>query len=352
MQENTIFTMFSMTKPIICTALMLLYEEGLFHLMDPVSKFIPGFSDLQVFAGGTAAEPILEPLHREVTVRDLLAHTSGLTYHWLEDSPVEAMYRQAGVATNRPLSDFVAALLKQPLAFQPGTKWRYSFSHDVVAYLIEIISGESAASFLQSRLFGPLGMADTGYYVPADKLNRYASMYGAHEVLDTDMTVTKWFGAAIEGVNRRLSGPHDRLESAPHEIYRGGHGLVSTANDYHNFCQMLLHNGKYKGQQIMGRKTVELMTTNHLAEDLLPYNLAGFDNPGFGYGLGFSVVHDVAQTQMPGSIGTFAWGGAANTTFWIDPPRRVGRHSACSIPALRTSSDFSGLPAACLFSHY
>ncbi|MCA9985211.1 MAG: beta-lactamase family protein [Anaerolineales bacterium] len=323
MMPDTIFRIFSMTKPIICTALMLLFEEGRFRLYDPVSRYIPAFADLKVYAGEDENGLRLEPLAREVTIRDLLTHTSGLTYHWLEYGPVEALYRREKVASDKPLAEFVADLLKLPLAFQPGTRWRYSYAHDVVAYLVEVISGQTAAEFLQARLFGPLGMVDTGYFVPADKLDRFAAMYGSRNVISPEMTVTEWFGAAIMGANNLLAGPEDGIEASPHEIHRGGHGLVSTAMDYYRFSQMLLDGGLANGQRIMSRKTIELMASNHLAPELLPYELAGLPSPGGGYGLGFRVLTDVAQTQLPGSVGSFSWGGAANTTFWIDPKEQL-----------------------------
>ena len=190
-----------------------------------------------------------------------------------------------GVSADQPLADFVADLLKLPLAFQPGTAWRYSFSHDVVARLVEIIGGQAFDDYLRAHIFEPLGMVDTGFHVPPDKHHRFASMYGSGEVLGPDITGTQLFDDLDAGVNVRIAGPVDSLESLPHRVLRGGHGLVSTAADYLRFCQMMLNGGELEGQRILGRKTVELMTTNHLAPELLPIDEGGLYRPGFGYGL-------------------------------------------------------------------
>jgi CubicO group peptidase (beta-lactamase class C family) len=320
MRPDAIFRIYSMTKPIVCVALMTLYEQGLFQLNLPVAAFIPAFNSLKVYAGeDEAGEMILEDLQRPVTIRDLLTHTSGLTYHWFEYGRVEQLYREAQLPFDNPIDEFVADLVKLPLAFQPGTSWRYGLSHDVVAYLVQLISGKPVDVYLRETIFEPLGMADTGYYVPEKKLNRFVTMYGSHNVLASDMTITRWFGDALEGASRYLAGQADSLESAPHQAFRGGHGLVSTAADYLRFAQMLLNGGELDGRSILGRKTLELMTTNNLPPQLLPYELGGVPSPGQGYGLGFRVLLDLGQSQTVGSVGEFGWGGAASTTFWVDP---------------------------------
>lgn len=319
MRPDAIFRIYSMTKPIICVALMTLYEQGYFQLITPVSTFIPGFSDLKVFGGESESGVQLVDLEREVTIHDLLTHTSGLTYHFLEYGPVEEMYRVAGVSSQKPLADFIDDLLRLPLAVQPGTTWRYSVAHDVVAYLIEIISGQPLDVYLHDNLFEPLGMVDTGYYVPEDKLDRFAAMYGSCELMEPDVTVTRWYGEAMDGVNKLLAGARNCPESAPHGVFRGGHGLVSTAPDYMRFCQMLLNSGELDGVRVLGRKTVELMTANQLKPELLPYEIGGVYSPGYGYGLGFNVLMDVGQCGTLGSLAGYGWGGAASTTFWIDP---------------------------------
>jgi CubicO group peptidase (beta-lactamase class C family) len=298
---------------------MVLYEQGQFQLYDPVSRFIPAFKELKVYAGEDEDGLKLEELAREVTVRDLLTHTSGLTYHFLEYGPVEAAYRDAKVSSEKPLAEFVADLVKLPLAFQPGTAWRYSFAQDVAAYLVELLSGQPLDVYLREKLFEPLGMADTGFHVPAGKLDRIAAQYGSANILQPEMTFTRWFGDAAAGVNRRISGPTDSLESAPHQVFRGGHGLVSTAPDYLRFCRMLLNQGELDGVRVLGRKTVECITMNHLAPELMPIEIGGVPSPGYGYGLGFQVLVDVGQCQTLGSAGEYGWAGAASTSCWIDP---------------------------------
>jgi CubicO group peptidase (beta-lactamase class C family) len=322
MQPDTIFRLYSMTKPITCVALMTLYEKGHFQLFDPVAKFIPAFQDLQVCADGAGSAGELVDLERPVTVRDLLTHTSGLTYPFLEYGPAEEMLRGMPVST-LPLSEFVDSCLKVPLAFQPGTSWRYSVAHDVVAHLIEVMSGQSVDVYLRENVFEPLGMVDTGYYAPRDKLDRLSAMYGTADLAQLGMTFAKWFEDAAVADRRLLGEPTDSLESGPHSVFRGGHGLVSTAQDYYRFCQMLLNEGELSGTRILGRKTVELMTANHLRPELMPYEIQGMYSPGSGYGLGVGVILDVAQSQFPGSVGTYGWSGAASTDFWVDPQEQL-----------------------------
>lgn len=319
MQPDTLFRIYSMTKPIVSVALMMLYEKGHFQLFDPVSKFIPAFKDLKVYTSGGESGFELVDLKREVTIRDLLTHTSGLTYHFWEYGPVEEMYRETSVSSNKPLPEFITDLLKLPLAFQPGTCWRYSFSTDIVAYLIEVISGKSLDVFLRGNLFEPLGMVDTGYYVPQEKLGRFAAMYGSGNIFSPQITGTKVYKDAEEGINILLAGPTDSLESKPHSIFRGGHGLVSTAPDYLRFCQMLLNMGEIAGKRFLSRKTIELMTTNHLSPKLMPIEIGGEDWLGYGFGLGFRVLTDLGQCEILGSVGEYGWSGAASTYFWIDP---------------------------------
>ena len=302
---------------------MTLYEKGYFQLPYPVSMYIPAFQDLQVYAGGEGEDVELVDLARPVTVRDLLTHTSGLTYHFLEYGPVEEMYRKAGVSSPKPLAEFVADLLKMPLAFQPGTAYRYSYAHDVVAHLIEVISGQPLDEYLQENLFGPLGMVDTGYSVSQTKLDRFAAMYGTGDCLEPDMTATNWYADAETAGSHLIANATNSLESGSHKVFRGGHGLVSTAQDYYRFCQMLLNGGVLGDARILGRKTIELMTANGLLPELLPYEIGGMYSPGYGYGLGMNVLMDLGQAQIPGSVGTFGWGGAASTGFWIDPQEQL-----------------------------
>lgn len=320
MATNTIFRIYSMTKLVTSAALLTLYEQGHFQLTTPAATFIPAFNDLQVYAGEDPnGEMRLEPLARPVTIRDLMTHMSGLSYHWLNYGPVETLYRESGVSTPKPLDQFVEDLLKLPLAFQPGTRWRYSYAHDVCARLVEIISGKSFDAYLKETFFDPLGMSDTDFYVPESKLDRFAAMYGSVDVLESETTIESWFGRAMAGENNLLASPTGSLESSPHNVMRGGHGLVSTAEDYLKFGQMLLNNGRLNGEQFMGRKTIEVMTANHIPEHLLPWDIGGMPTPGYGYGLGVQRYMDHGSAMALGSIGEFGWLGAANTSCWIDP---------------------------------
>jgi CubicO group peptidase (beta-lactamase class C family) len=185
------------------------------------------------------------------------------------------------------------------------------------------MSGQSVDAYLHENVFEPLGMVDTGYYVRQDKLDRLAAMYGTGRFLEPDMTATKWYEDPEVAGNRVLATSTDSLESSPHNVFRGGHGLVSTAQDYYRFCQMLLNGGELEGSRILGRKTIELMVANHLAPELMPYEIGGVYSPGYGYGLGFSALLDLAQSQCPGSEGVYGWGGAASTDFWIDPQEEL-----------------------------
>ena len=323
MQPDTIFRIYSMTKPITCVALMMLYEKGYFQLSEPVAKFIPAFQNLKVYAGDETSGMRLVDLKRPVTLRDLLTHTAGLTYAFLEYGPVEALYRQDHAILAKSLAEFVADVVKRPLAFQPGTAWRYSVAHDFLAYLVERMSGQPFDVYLRANVFEPLGMTDTGFYVPAAKLDRLAALYGSAHIEEPDMTGSKAWMAAANGVHRLLAGPADSRESTPHRVIRGGHGLVSTAPDYFRFCQMLLNKGELDGIRLLGRKTIELMTVNHLAPELMPYEIGWSYSPGYGYGLGFRVLQDVGQCGTLGSPGEYGWGGAATTYFWIDPQEEL-----------------------------
>jgi len=280
MRTDTIFRIYSMTKPVTSAALLTLYEKGCFQLTDPVAKFIPAFADLKVYAGGDRANMELVDLERPVTVHDLMTHTSGLTYQWLEYGSVEEMYRELDTWTDDSLPEFVAALAELPLAFQPGAAWRYSVAHDVLAYLIEILSDRPLDAYLQETLFEPLGMVDTGFCVREGALDRFSAMYGSLRIEESDSTAMQWYMRAAEGVNECLARPEESREAAPHSVFRGGNGLVSTAADYWRFAQMLLGNGALEGTRILGRKTVELMTTNHLPAELMPYELQGMYSPG------------------------------------------------------------------------
>ncbi|MFQ5814181.1 MAG: serine hydrolase domain-containing protein [Anaerolineae bacterium] len=308
MQFDTIFRIYSMTKPITSVALMTLYEEGRFQLYDPVSKFIPEFANVEAFAGTTEEGFEVIELEREITIRHLLTHTAGLTYDFFDDSPVDAMYRDAGLdQPDGTLEEVVHKLVKLPLVHQPGTAWRYSMATDVLGYLIEVISGVPLDTFFEQKIFKPLGMEDTDFYVPEAKLDRFATMYGPTE----------------DGGMELLDAPATSQYTKPPRFLSGGAGLVSTASDYMRFAQMLLDGGELDGTRLLGRKTLELMTTNHLPDELIPIQLQPHTLHGCGFGLGFRVLVNVAQAGRLGSEGEFGWGGAASTSFFVDPKEKL-----------------------------
>ena len=301
MQRDAIFRIYSMTKPITSVAVMMLYEEGRFQLDDPVSKYIPEFKDLKVYAEGTSENIQVAPLERDITIRHLLTHTSGLTYGLFSNTPVDSLYLKAEVLSNEgTLQDMIDKLSHIPLLYQPGSTWHYSVSLDVLGYLVEVLSDMPFDQFLALRIFQPLGMKDTGFYVPEDKVHRFAANYGPDE--NGGITV--------------IDKPTTSAFAKPTRFFAGGHGLVSTASDYIRFAQMLLNGGELEGTRLLGRKTVEFMMTNHLPEELVV-------SPGAGFGLGFAVITDVVKTGILGSEGLSFWAGYANTYFWIDPQEKL-----------------------------
>jgi CubicO group peptidase (beta-lactamase class C family) len=314
MRDDTIFRIYSMTKPITSVALMTLYERGAFQLEDPVHRFIPAWRDLRVYDGGNHPAFATRPVERAMTVRDLFTHTSGLTYGFMERTNVDRAYRRLGIGERgTTLDEMIAALAKLPLEFSPGTRWNYSVATDVLGHLIERISGRRLDAFLRDEIFAPLGMVDTAFHVPAEKLERLASNY-------------------MRMPDKTLRVEDDRAKSLyaePPAYLSGGGGLVSTARDYLRFCQMLLNGGELGGARILGRKTIELMTMNHLpgGQDVSQLNIGGQFSQvayeGVGFGLGFSVTLDLARAQTVGSVGEYAWGGAASTAFWIDPKEEL-----------------------------
>lgn len=317
MTPDTIFRIYSMTKPVVSTALMLLHEEALFQLDDPVAAHLPAFATTQVMA----ADGSLEAPVRPVTVRDLLTHTSGLTYDFMEDTPVGQLYRDARIMNHagRSLADLVDAIAELPLSSQPGARWHYSVGIDVAARLIEVLSGQSLGAFLSERLFEPLGMIDTGFGVADDQLDRLSAMYGLPDLVGEGHTVTKLVEAALTGFDERIDVSATYPTDTPDVFQRGGLGLFSTIGDYARFAQMLAANGRWHDERIISRKTLELMHSNHLPLDLLPWDLLGRNNNGLGFGLGSRVMMDVAASAGTGSVGEFGWAGAAKTYFWVDP---------------------------------
>lgn len=294
---DTIFRIYSMTKPITSIALMMLYEQGRFHLQDAVSKYIPEFAETRVIAPYGK----LEKPSPEMTIQDLLRHTSGISYlDFYDDEPIVGAFVEGKPwASENTLQDMIRRLVKAPLVYQPGTQWSYSAATNVVGYLVEVLSGSSLGDFFEEHIFQPLGMVDTLFRVPEDKLSRFATLYGDTKENKLDILTHEMFG---DYVNTRL--------------HYGGGGLVSTLPDYLRFAKCLLNKGDLDGFRLIGRKTLEMMAINHLPENVsLPSDWL----PGFGFGLGFSVVKDVAATGEMGSVGNYGWGGWASTNFWVDP---------------------------------
>jgi CubicO group peptidase (beta-lactamase class C family) len=319
MTADTIFRLYSQTKPVICTALMTLLEEGRFRLIEPLAKYIPAFGAVKVLeADGHLVAPV-----RPILIRDVMTHMSGLTYHFVEESGVGKMYTDAKLlAAHHSLEAAIDDLARFPLAFQPGSNWRYSVGIDVAARLIEVISGRPLGAFLRERLFEPLGMADTAFGVPPEKRDRLAAMYGRPDIFG-DVTMGSEYAAWLSGVNERIDVSKSYPVDSPDVFVRGGHGLFSTIGDYFRFAQMLANGGELDGERVLGRKTLELMHSNHVPASLLPLEIGGLPLPGYGFGLGSRVLLDVAQSGAPGSVGEFGWSGAAKTHYWVDPKEEL-----------------------------
>ncbi len=299
MQTDTIVRIYSMTKPITSTAAMMLCEEGKLELDDPVCKYLPEFADLKVLANPGAKETDVVEAKRAMSVRDLLRHTSGLTYGAWGNSAVHQAYRRDKVLDWKTddLADMVEKLGKIPLLHQPGTVWHYGVSTDVLGRLVEVVSGQSLDVFFSERIFKPLEMNDTAFYVPDDKRDRFAATFGP----DAD--------GGIKVVDSPLVGRYNKGL----KLLSGGGGLVSTASDYMRFCRMLLDKGQLDdGRRLLKTETVELMTQNHLPQGVL-------QRPGVGFGLGFAVRFEPTDDEAGSPAGEYGWGGAASTHFWISP---------------------------------
>ena len=322
LSDDTVFRIYSMTKPVISAALMTLYEEGRFQLTDSIAKYISAFRSTKVLQGSLSERKEVD-LVRPITVRDLLTHTAGLTYNFLEDSPVSELYRSTNLMSNadRPLEAVIGELARIPLAYQPGATWHYSMATDVIAHLIEVLSGQPLQDFLQQRLFSPLAMNSTGFSVPPSEHHRIATMYGHPDI--TTSTMSRIIAAWKSGYNERIDVEKTYPSTNRQSFARGGHGLFSTAADYQRFAQMLLNRGTLNGERILSPRIVDFMHQNHLRESLLPFEIGGIMRSGYGFGLGSRVLMNVAESALPGSIGEYGWAGAAKTYFWVDPKEEL-----------------------------
>jgi CubicO group peptidase (beta-lactamase class C family) len=315
LRDDSIFRIYSMTKPVASVAVMILWERGLFQLDDPVERYIPEFGKIKVIYPERGSNSLLEP-ENKITVKQLLTHTAALNYNYPEGSELQSRYRDLNARKHDlTLKQWTQHLAEFPVTHQPGTKWQYSSpSTDVLGYLVEVLSGQRFDVFLQQEIFEPLGMKDTGFHVPSEKVERFTAMYGPPAKAGEELTL-------LEGIDA------SRYTAGPATFFSGSGGLVSTAGDYIRFAQMMLNGGELDGTKILSRKTVELISANHLRPEMIPF---GFNDPrlayvtrGWGFGLGYAVLLDVPLHGMAGSIGTFKWAGAANTDHWIDPQEEL-----------------------------
>ena len=306
MTKDTIFRIYSQSKPVTGVAMMMLFEEGKWRLDDPVTKFVPEFARLQVYKGqnpdGTF---ITEPASRPPTMREIMSHAGGFAYGLRTDQPVEKAYRDSGLLGSKTSAEFLSTLVKLPLASQPGTEWRYSVSVDIQGLIVERLSGMSLADFMKSRIFDPLKMTDTAFWVPPAKQDRLAALY-IPDPKTRKLVVADNFMVLDVG--------------KPPAIASGGGGLVSTTADYARFAQMLLNGGQLDGARILSPGTIRLMASNHLSDIVMGAPGAQFSPAkGVGFGLDFAVVTDPARAGTLQGEGSYSWGGAAGTWFWIDP---------------------------------
>lgn len=312
MSADTIHRIYSMSKAITSVAILTLYEKGIFQLDDPVEKFLPEFADMKVLTGGTSMLPVTRPAQVLMTIRHLMTHTSGLTYGFPGvPQAVDQMYRRAEVGgPDKTLAEFTEKLATMPLLFDPGAKWNYSYSTDVLGRLVEVMSDQSFDEYLQEAIFGPLGMVDTGFRVPENSAPRFATNYNRNAG-----------PLAVEDDARTSSYLEDR------PMKSGGGGLVSTLPDYLRFAEMMVNEGSLDGARILGRKTAELMTMNHLPDgkdmEQMGGGLGEAPTLGTGFSLMGAVVIDPAQAPMMQSMGEFSWGGAAGTRFWCDREEQI-----------------------------
>ena len=336
MSEDSIFRLYSMTKPITSIALMSLYEDGAFQLTDPVSRFIPEWADLEVYVSGEYPNFQTRPVDREMNIQDLLTHQSGLTYGFNADTDPNATevakaYKQLNLGMleifPQSLEELASELGKLPLLFSPGTHWNYSVSTDVCARLVEIISRKNFNEFIQERILDPVGMTETAYEVPDERLERFTANYRP----------SSGDGLVV------YDDPHTSRYRGPVTHYAGGVGLTAPIGDYIKFVKMLLNGGTHEGQRIIGSRTLEFMSANHLPEgaDMMRHGFptAIARQPGFGFGLGFARTIDPGQNGVIGNDSIYFWMGAASTTFWVDPKEDIG-------VIYLTQSILAGLPTA------
>lgn len=303
MERDTICRVYSMSKIITCVATLMLFEAGRFNLDDPVAKYLPELNDMKVWTGGTQDAPQVEALKRPITLTHLLTHTSGLVYDFSAEDELAKLWRSADLWSGSGLDSFIAKLAKLPLKHQPGDAYTYGVNQDVLGALVERVSGQRLGAFLEERIFRPLGMKDTGFDVPPEKMRRLAKTYkhGKDVELVEDKPILETWPEAGRGIEA------------------GGAGIFSTAGDFARFAQMLCNGGTLEGKRILGRKTVELMTANHTVT--LPNHQAASRSKGFGFGV--EVTTDLGQLSMPSSVGQFGWYGAATTYCQIDPKEKI-----------------------------
>ena len=304
MERDTICRFYSMTKPITSVAVMMLVEEGKIGLDDPVSKYLPELKAVKVFVKANGSEVETEVAKREPTVRDLLRHTGGLTYGIFGATPVDQMYTKAQVLDRRSsLADMTKKVGEIPLLYQPGTRWVYSVSVDVLGRIVEVVSGKPFDEFLADRVFRPLDMRDSGFFVPAEKIERFAAVYGSNP----------------DGGLRASDKPDTSPFRSKPGLLSGGGGSVSTARDYMRFCQMVASGGQLNGKRLLRAGTVAEMTKDQLPKEAFPIAFGPIQRAGVGFGLGFSVQVSQGDLTSSARIGEYGWGGAASTHFWISP---------------------------------
>lgn len=339
LRNDAIYRIYSMSKPITSVGIMILVERGELRLNDPLAMHLPEFSDLQAFDPQAEFQPDqplpLQPLNRPPTIEDLLAHKAGFTYGIFGKTPIDLAYLKSGLMMNKQLglTEFVQRLARVPLLYQPDTKWHYSVATDVLGRVIEVISGQTLAEFFEAEIFQPLGMRDTSFTIQPGKESRVVTLYapnGTPEQLDPDAFATAMQGQGLVPAPEVLNDPY--LLGA--RFQSGGGGLLSTSNDYLKFSRMLLNDGELNGTRLLAPSTVRLMRTDFLGEQAAnAYINGGTPREGRGFGLGFGIIKDQGLAATPQGVGTYYWGGAAGTAFWIDPENDlVGIFMTQSIP--------------------